>query len=564
MLEPRTQRLLAFARRLQRADSFGELLQIVGEEAKDRADYRHTWLMVGEDDALESLRLIEISSSIRELVWEVAPILRVKGDAFLEEVVSSDQPVVIVDARTDPRTNKELVRKLENRTLIKIPLRILDRPLGVFGLGTFGDEGCRAPSPDELDYFVGMAAQISVAVSRLRLLEARSRAEKERLDLERRLLQVQKLESLGLLAGGIAHDFNNLLTVILSSASLAEAQAPEGSLREDIQAVLEAATRARDVTRQLLAMSRSQELQLKPLNMNERLVSLLDLGRRILPESVRIELTQGAELPWIEGDASQLDQVFMNLLINARDAMPGGGRVAVSTEQVVINGSYVDSHPWAKPGRFVMITVTDTGSGMPREVLDRIFEPFFTTKAPKVGTGLGLAVAYGIVRQHAGLLHCYSEVGLGTTFKVYLPVLSRSAASVGDKVQEEVPRGSERILVAEDDELVRGVAVRILRGSGYQVSAVENGDAACQLAATEDFDVIVLDMVMPGMSCRETIQQLRRLRPSVPILIASGYAGGDTATNLVQDEQLSMLRKPYDPDQVLRAVRAALDRAQRT
>ena len=559
MQEPRTQRLLAFARKLQHVDSFGTLLETAYEEAREVTGYEHVWLMVADSEALETLRLIEISSALRSLVWEVAPVLTVRGDAFLEEVVASDGPVVIEDARADPRTNKEIVEKLQNRTLIKIPLRILDRPLGIFGAGTFGDEGCRAPTSEQLDHLIGMAAQITVAASRLRLLEGRARAEKERQDLERRLLQVQKLESLGMLAGGVAHDFNNLLTVILASAGLLESQVGDESARDDISAILEAATRAKDLTRKLLAMSRSQELDLRTLDVNVRLAELMQLARRVLPENIRIDVVEATRLPLVEGDPSQLDQVFMNLLINARDAMPDGGRLSVETEQVVVNEAYTESHPWARAGRYVLVTVTDTGTGMPREVLDRVFEPFFTTKGPRAGTGLGLAVAYGIVRQHRGMLQCYSEVGVGTSFKVYLPALSRAAQVVGSKLSDAIPRGNERILVAEDDALVRSVVMRILNNGGYRVTATETGDEACRVAASEAFDLVLLDMIMPGMACREVVQRLRALRPGLPILLSSGYAAGENITALLREEKLSFLSKPYHPDQVLRAVRDVLD-----
>ena len=559
MQEPGTERLLAFARRLHHAGDFGELIEVAADETREATGYVHVWFMIGETDALETARLIDVAGAQRELVWEVAPVLTIKGDAFLEELVNTGAPSVIVDARTDPRTNKEMVERLQNRTLINLPLTILDRPLGWFGIGTFGDEGCREPTRAQLDYLMGMAAQITVAASRIRMLEIRETEAKQRQELERRLVQVQKLESLGMLAGGIAHDFNNLLTVILSSASLAQSRASDPALLEDLQAVLDASTRGRDLTRQLLAMSRSQALELKPLDLNQRLSELIQLARRILPENVRLDLIEAAHLPLIDGDASQLDQVFMNLLINARDAMPDGGRLTVETEQVVVNGAYTESHPWAKAGRYVLVTVTDTGVGMSREVVERVFEPFFSTKAPRSGTGLGLAVAYGIVLQHRGMLHCYSEVGVGSTFKVYLPAGSRMAGAVGTKLQSAVRHGTERILVAEDDELVRGVALRILTGAGYRVTGVENGDAACRAAAKDEFDLVILDMVMPGMPCRDAVHRLRSLRADLPILLSSGYAAVDTVATLAKEEGLELLRKPYDPDQVLRAVRAVLE-----
>jgi CheY-like chemotaxis protein len=318
-----------------------------------------------------------------------------------------------------------------------------------------------------------------------------------------------------------------------------------------------AASRARDLTRQLLAISRTQDLDLRPLELNAQLGQLVGLLRRVLPETINIDCIQGAHLPLVEGDAAQLDQVFMNLCINARDAMPQGGQLTIETEHVLVNGKYTEAHPWAKPGRYVLVTVTDTGSGMTPEEVERVFDPALTTKDGQVASGLGLAVTYGIVHQHNGMLHCYSEPGVGTTFKVYLPAFERLASSVGTKLSL-VPSGSERVLVAEDDASVRGVVVRILTRGGYQVSAVDCGDAACRLAALESFDLILLDVVMPGMSCQATVERLRVQLPHARILLSSGYSAGANITALQEQTGLTLLRKPYDPDQLLRSVRAAL------
>jgi len=523
--EASANRLLAFARKLQRTSTFAELLDVAREEVLAATEFRHVWLMVADREQADELRLIEFSGERREFVWDVAPLLKVEGDPFLEELVESDAPVIIYDARVDPRTNKEIVEKLQNRTLINIPLRLLDKPFGIFGLGTFGDEGCRMPEPEQLAYLVGMGGQLSVAAGRIRYTESKARAEREKRELEHRMMQIQKLESLGLLAGGIAHDFNNLLMVIMSGASLAEEATREtdAEVRADIRIVIEAAQRGRDLTRQLLALSRRQDLNLASLDMNERLQILVQLLKRVLPETIAVDLIPGARLPPIAGDASQLDQVFMNLCINARDAMPSGGRLTLETEQVVINGSYAATHPWAQPGRYVLVTVTDTGVGIPREILERIFEPFFTTKKEHAGTGLGLAVAYGIVRQHGGMLSCYSEVDVGTTFKVYLPVQSRPAGDVGSKLQERPALGHERILVAEDDAAVRAVVERILTRAGYGVATVEDGEAACRLAAGEKFELVILDVVMPGMTCQAALERLKALLPDACFLLSSGY-----------------------------------------
>jgi signal transduction histidine kinase len=552
-------RLLAFARELQRAATFRELLDVTRVEAKATCGYEHVWLFVSADADVKEMRLIDYAGSGRERAWEIAPVLKIEGDALLEQIVTSDEPVVVEDARTDPRTNKAIVEQLQNRTIINIPLRLVDKPFGAFGLGTFGDEGVRAPTQAQLDHLVGMAGQVSVAASRIRLLEAQRRAAEQQLELDRRLLERQKLESLGLLAGGVAHDFNNLLTVILAGASMAQqAMAPTDASREDLGAVLEAASRARALTRQLLAMSHAQALQLRALDLNDQLGQLLTLLRRLLPETVAIDLIPGARLPQVEGDAAQLDQVFMNLCINAREAMPSGGRITLETEQVVLNGPFVAAHPWAKPGRYVLTTVTDTGVGMPRDVQEHVFEPFFTTKKERGGTGLGLAVAYGVIRQHGGLLHCYSEVGVGTSFKVYLPAYARAAGDVGHKVEAAVPRGNERILVAEDDPAVRAMTVRVLKGAGYDVVAVENGAAAARSASEGVFALVLLDVVMPEMSGREAFKAVRAAQPAARIVLASGYTADIDIGDLLANGGV-FLQKPYDPDELLRMVRRVLD-----
>jgi signal transduction histidine kinase len=552
-------RLLAFARELQRASTFQELLEITRQEALASAGYPHVWLFISDTEEVREVRLIDYAGSQREVAWDVAPLLKIEGDELLEQIVKSDEPVVVEDARTDPRTNKAIVEALGNRTIINIPLRLVDKPFGAFGLGTFGDEGCRPPTDEQLDYMVGMASQLSVAASRIRFLDTNRRATQQRIELERRVLEHQKLESLGLLAGGIAHDFNNLLTVILAGSALARlAVSSSDKALVELDTVVGAAERARDLTRQLLAMSRSQTLELRPIDVNDRLKQLLALLQRVLSETITLELIEGVRLPLVEGDASQLDQVFMNLCINAREAMPSGGKITIETEQVLINGDFVAAHPWAATGRYVLVTVTDTGSGMPREVLERVFEPFFTTKKERGGTGLGLAVAYGVVRQHRGLLHCYSEPGVGTVFKIYLPAHVRVAINVASKLEGAAPRGYEKILFGEDDPAVRGATARILESAGYSVVAVENGPEAIQAATRGSFDLVLLDVIMPEMSCRDALKGLKHELPNAHYILTSGYTADVNIKDLLKDGTV-LLEKPYDPGQLLRLVRQNLD-----
>jgi signal transduction histidine kinase/ActR/RegA family two-component response regulator len=558
-------RLLVFARNLLRASDFAELLSITRDEVQASIGYQHAWLMVADDEAVDELRLLQFSGDQASTAWSVAPVLKVRGDALLEALRASDVPVVVEDARLDPRTNKHLVQQLRCRTLINVPLRLLDKPFGLLGVGTFGDEGCRAPTVEELSHLVAMANHVVVAAGRIRFAEAREQARSDKLILERRLMQLQKLESLGTLAGVMAHDFNDLLTIIVSSASFLEeglaAEEPRAKLERDIQAITIAGGRARELTRKLLAMSRQQELALAPQDLNRRLRELVTVLEHTLPKTITVDLIRGVNLPFCEGDATQLNQAFMNLFLNARDAMPSGGRLTIETEQVLVNGVYARTHPWAKPGRYVLVTVTDTGLGMSADVMERVFEPFFTTKADHTRGGLGLSIAYGIVRQHGGMLQCYSEPGVGSSFKVYLPIAGRLATAVGTKLVGSVPRaeGRERILMAEDDDAVRTVAVRILERAGYQVLAVTDGDAAVAAAQREAFDLAILDVVMPGLPCRQVIARIRDAKPDARLVLASGYASGISMFDWLTDAGLQLLRKPYDPDQLLFAVRHALD-----
>jgi len=558
-------RLLVFGRNLLRASDFDELLRITREEVQASAGYQQVWLMVADDEAVEELRLIQFSGDQASVAWSVAPVVKVNGDALLEALRASDAPIVIEDARLDPRTNKHLVNQLRCRTLINIPLRLLDKPFGLLGAGTFGDEGCRAPSPEELAHLVGVANHVVVAAGRIRFTELREQARNDKLILERRLMQLQKLESLGTLAGVMAHDFNDLLTVVLSSASFVEAglhsEAPRENLERDLHAITAAGSRARELTGKLLAMSREQDLALAPQDLNQRLRELATVLEHTLPKNITVDLIRGANLPFCDGDATQLNQAFMNLFLNARDAMPNGGRLTVETEQVLVNGAYAKTHPWAKPGRYVLVTVTDTGVGMSPEVMDRIFEPFFTTKTDHSRGGLGLSIAYGIVRQHGGMLQCYSELGVGSSFKVYLPIAGRLASTVGTKLVGSVPRaeGRERILIAEDDDGVRAVAIRILERAGYQVLAVDDGDAVVAAAEGQPFELAILDVVMPGLPCRQVIERIRAVKPGARLLLASGYSSGTNVFDWLNDAGLDLLRKPYDPDHLLFAVRRALD-----
>jgi two-component system, cell cycle sensor histidine kinase and response regulator CckA len=392
-----------------------------------------------------------------------------------------------------------------------------------------------------------------VAAARIRFVELRRAADREKHELETRLYRSQKLESLGLLAGGIAHDFANLLTVILTSASLASARAQDAQVSEELNAITGAAERGALLTRQLLAISRTHPLSLQAVDLGDRLRSLASLLHRILPERIALELSDDGQAPVAEGDPSQLDQVLMNLCINARDAMPGGGVLRIRTEVVPTDAAA----PQGVAGPWVAVTVTDSGSGMPPDVVDRVFEPFFTTKPDRVGTGLGLAVVFSIVRQHGGSVTCTSTVGQGTTFRVLLPVGRAEDARVSAPAFSP-GRGTGRILIADDDVDIRETVSRILDSAGYSTLAVANGNEACAAVRSEPFDLAVLDVVMPGPTCHELVARLRALRPSLRVLLSSGYAAEAEILRLAHEQCSGLLVKPFAFAELMRAIRDAM------
>ncbi len=380
-------------------------------------------------------------------------------------------------------------------------------------------------------------------------------------ETEAALRTAQKMEAVGLLAGGIAHDFNNLMQAVLANVDLSLAEGgTSSSVREHLHEIEGAGERAAELTKQLLVFSRRQPLNRVPLDVNELLQGLLKLLRRLLPENIAIEIQPGANLPAVSADRSQFEQVVMNLSVNARDAMADGGRLTFRTTEVQFSPADCEVHPWAKPGRFVCLGVTDTGVGMSPEVKERAFDPFFTTKAQGSGTGLGLATLYGIVEQHGGFVHVYSDLGHGTTFKVFLAADERSGwvGVSGDDVAPSAT-GTETILLAEDEEAVRRAVVRMLTSAGYRTISAENGREAVELlkANLASVDLVVLDVVMPEMGGPEAWQQMSKLRPDLGVIFTSGYADARFREHLPRDAEL--VDKPFRTRDLIVRIRAKLD-----
>jgi PAS domain S-box-containing protein len=384
----------------------------------------------------------------------------------------------------------------------------------------------------------------------------------ERQILEGQLRQAQKMEAIGRLAGGVAHDFNNLLMVIKGHTELLlNVLPPTDSVARKIEQIDRSADRATTLTRQLLAFSRMQVLQPRAINLNSVVEEMGKLIPRLIGEDIELIVRNSSDLGTIRADASQMEQVIMNLAVNSRDAMPGGGRFTIETSNVELDNLYRAAHPVVQPGKYVLLAVSDTGTGMDAETQAHIFEPFFTTKEQGKGTGLGLATVYGIVKQSGGFIWVYSEVGKGSTFKIYLPRVDEPAASAPVvHIPASLARGTETVLLAEDEQDVREVAREFLESAGYKVLEAESGKTALELSAAHSaaIDLLITDMVMPGMTGLELARKMRSLRQGIRVIYMSGYSEHAAGEAAKCDAAASVLTKPFSRAVLLRTVRDIL------
>ncbi|MCC6900409.1 MAG: response regulator [Polyangiaceae bacterium] len=393
------------------------------------------------------------------------------------------------------------------------------------------------------------------------IVVVRDVSERER--FEERQRATQRMEAVGKLAGGIAHDFNNVLSAIIGNAEFAKHSLPTDSpAHEDLDELRASADRAAALTRQLLAFSRRQVIEPIRVDLNELSRQTERMLARLLGEDIEIQQVLAADLWSVEVDPSQLEQVLLNLAVNARDAMPKGGKLTIETQNVTLDDDYAREHPEVTAGDYVLLGVSDTGTGMSDEVRVRVFEPFFTTKPVGQGTGLGLATVYGIVKQAGGHIWVYSEPGRGTTFKIYLPRVDGGAQTLpGRRPSQRPVGGTERILVVEDEAPVRRLLVRTLNSAGYTVIEAANGaDALLKLGSTDgQLDLLVTDVVMPQMGGRELATKVLAKHPDLPVLYLSGYTENAIVHHGVLDAGLVFLQKPFTPEELLRRVRDVLD-----
>lgn len=404
------------------------------------------------------------------------------------------------------------------------------------------------------------------AGKRVRLVVAQDISERRNLELQ--LRQAQKMEAIGRLAGGVAHDFNNLLMVIKGHTELLlNVLPPSDHVARKIEQIDRSADRAATLTRQLLAFSRLQVLQLQVINLNSVLEEMGKLLPRLIGEDIELVVRAGQDLGAIRADASQMEQIIMNLAVNSRDAMPNGGKLVIETQNADLDQTYTASHPLMKPGAYIQLTVTDSGTGMDEETKSHIFEPFFTTKEKGKGTGLGLATVYGIVKQSGGFIWVYSELGKGTSFKIYLPRVDQAEEHPGaPEPTGELPTGTETVLLTEDEQDVREIAREFLESGGYKVIEAKDASEAIELARQHGaaIDLLVTDMVMPGMTGQELAVHLQREYPGLCIVFMSGYSEHAATEMANANPSVRLLSKPFSRGAILRTVREILHSRKRS
>ncbi len=534
--------------------------------------------------------LLEVNRDITGHLRSQTALLELAPDAIVG--ISHDGLIALLNKQVQTMFGYERDELLGKPVEVLVPERFRDahssyragyfadprtRPMGagleLFGRRRDGSEFSAEISLSSIDTEGGTLAIAAVRDVSERVLAAREherlQAEAERERLQNQLHQSQRLESLGQLAGGIAHDFNNLLAVIINYAAfvaedLRAEQIDEGkrkSMSDDVEQICVAAEKAAHLTHQLLAFARREVVQPEVVDVNDVVRAVETLLKRTLGEHVRLQSSLARGIRPVLIDPGQLEQILVNLAVNARDAMPDGGELRIDTANMDVDGEYAASRPELSPGPHVRVRVSDTGSGMSAETTLRAFDPFFTTKPPGQGTGLGLATVYGIVQQAGGRVQIYSEEGVGTTFTVLLP--ASSSADTSPKTQPDSSRahGEETILLVEDEHALREVTGRILRGAGYHVMAAENGPQALQIAAEHDgpIDLLLSDVIMPEMAGPQMAEQLLEQRPSTRVLLMSGFAQPILDSGGHLQEGMTLIEKPFSGPELLSTVATILE-----
>jgi signal transduction histidine kinase len=450
-----------------------------------------------------------------------------------------------VQKRHSARTY-ELSKQMGIKSIIICPIVYEEESLGVLAVSNVNSK--KQLKQRDINLLMGVASQIA---SRM-----------HNVALETQLRQNQKMEAVGVLAGGVAHDFNNILTTILGYGEIAISRLPEGDpVRAMVEDIYHAGERAAGLTRQLLAFSRKQVMEMKVANLNSIVNDMGKMLGRLIGEDVNMEIITTDSIGNIKADVGQIEQILMNLIVNARDAMPCGGNLTIETGEIFLDEMYVQQHKGVEVGTYIVLTVTDTGEGMNQEVQAEIFEPFFTTKEMGKGTGLGLSTVYGIVKQHHGHIFVYSEPGQGTTFKIYLPVVGEPLEKREFTTVSAMPHGTETILVVDDDSSIRKLILDTLEPLGYTILVAACGDEALKFcrSSKENIDLLLSDIIMPGMNGRELSEIARNECPEIKTVLMSGYTDNVIAERDGLDQSITFINKPLLPVSLAGKIRSVLD-----
>ena len=507
-------------------------------------------ILIVEDNPNDAELLVrELRRAEFEPTWQ-----RVETESdFLAGI--KERPDIILSDYSMPRFSGLRAAELLQESGLNIPFILIS--------GTVGEEiAVEAMKYGATDYLLkDRVARLGPAVIRA-INEIEERAEHKR--LERQFIEAQKMEVIGQLAAGVAHDFNNILGVIIGYSDLVKTELnPEDPVQKYVEEIRQAADRAVGLTRQLLIFSRKQTVQLVVLDLNAIIKDTEKMLRRLVHDKIELTIIPDKDAGRIKADAGQIGQVLMNLAVNARDAMPNGGKLLIETHNITLDENYTRAHKDVKPGDYVMLAVSDTGVGMTEEVKLHLFEAFFTTKPAGKGTGLGLATCQTIVKQCGGHIGVYSELGNGTTFKIYFPMEQRPAPATSQPAQvPRLPCGTETVLLVEDDPSVRHLANKVLVGRGYTVLQASNGQEGLQMARAhkgEPIRLVITDVVMPQMGGKLMAGWLRAMYPNIKVLLTSGYTDEVIAQQGVLEPGVAFLQKPYTPGALTRKVRALLD-----
>ncbi|HTS11128.1 MAG TPA: response regulator [Candidatus Limnocylindrales bacterium] len=485
--------------------------------------------------------------------FDVQPLRVDSADALNAALDSGEWDIVISDYSMPGFSGSEALKLVRARNS-EVPF--------LYVSGTLGEEtAVAALRSGAQDYLVkGNLRRLVPAIER-EMRDAEGRRERKKLEVQ--IHQLRRFESLGRLAGGIAHDFNNVIGAILGWAEMGEQELPEGTKsRERFQKIQFQAQRAGGLTRQLLAFARRQVLQPRSLEINNVVLETVNLLGPLIGEQIQIDLALAPQLGNAWADATQIEQVIMNLCINARDAMPQGGQLRVQTEEAEIFAGDENLRPSLAPGKYVLLSIADTGTGMDAATLEQIFEPFFTTKEVGKGTGLGLATVYGIVKQHGGMIDVESQLDVGSKFRVYLPVTSETAKDKDGEGDEPLRGGSETVLVGEDHEGLREAARDMLQALGYNVLLATNGKEAVELFREKhaSIDLVLLDVVMPELNGPAAFQEMSAIKPHLPAIFATGYASEAESLRSLVKEGVALIQKPYNSQALGKKIRKLLDK----